>query len=74
MFDTAIKLKLIISVGIISVTFRKEINPKQNSAKSVMRLYIQQEMLEGQLTKFTVSIFMMGGNGFDVELGSVTSL
>ena len=45
-----------ISVHVILMTFRQQINPKENSVQSVMWPQLQYKIVKGKLTKFTLSI------------------
>ena len=48
-------MKLMISVDIVLMKLRQQINKKQNSVQSAMLPQLQHEMVKGQLTNFTKS-------------------
>ena len=50
-------MKLMISIDIILMTFRQQINPQQNSFQLVRWTQLQHELVKGQLTEFTKSSF-----------------
>ena len=68
-------MKLMISVDIVLMILKQQINPKEHSVQLVMWPQIQHEMVKGLLTKFTKSPFSWwAAKGLAFELGSVTSL